>query len=39
MTESIGYDGVVPEPASLAVFATGLAGLRTVRRRRVRKVQ
>jgi hypothetical protein len=39
MMESIGYDGVVPEPASMAVFATGPAGLRAVRRRRVWKVQ
>lgn len=38
MMESIGYNGVVPEPASLAVLASGLAGLRWVRRR-VRKVQ
>lgn len=33
MLESIGYNGV-PEPASLLVFASGLAGLRVVRRRR-----
>ena len=38
MMESIGYNGVVPEPASLAVLASGLAGLRWVRRR-VRKLQ
>jgi hypothetical protein len=36
MLESIGYNGV-PEPASLVVFASGLAGLRLVRRRRGRK--
>jgi hypothetical protein len=38
MLESLGFDGIVPEPASMAVFATGLLGLRVVRRR-VRKVQ
>jgi hypothetical protein len=39
MLESIGFDGVLPEPASMTVFATGLLGLRVVRRRRVRKFQ
>jgi hypothetical protein len=34
MMESIGYAGVVPEPASMAVFAAGLAGLGLVRRRK-----
>jgi hypothetical protein len=38
MMEAIGYNGVVPEPASLAVFVSGLAGLRMVRRRFGRKV-
>lgn len=33
MLESIGYNGV-PEPASLVVLASGLAGLQAVRRRR-----
>jgi hypothetical protein len=33
MMESIGYNGV-PEPASMAVVASGLAGLRWVRRRK-----
>jgi hypothetical protein len=34
MLESIGYNGAVPEPASSAVFAAGLAGLGLVRRRK-----
>jgi hypothetical protein len=33
MLEAIGYN-VVPEPGSMAAFASGLAGLRWVRRRR-----
>jgi hypothetical protein len=39
MLESIGYDGVVPEPASLIMVATGLAGLGAVRGLRTRKIQ
>jgi hypothetical protein len=37
--ESIGFDGVVPEPASLVLLATGILGLRAVKRRRVRVVE
>ena len=37
MMQSIGYDGVVPEPASLALLAPAIAGLRFVRRRRAVK--
>lgn len=33
MMEAIGYNGV-PEPGSIALFASGLAGLRTLRQRR-----
>lgn len=39
MMEVLGYNGVVPEPATLAMLASGLAGLGSVRRRRVRKLQ
>lgn len=39
MMEAIGYNGVVPEPGSMAVLATGLIGLRSVRRRRRQTVQ
>jgi PEP-CTERM motif len=42
MMESIGYDGAtatVPEPASLALLGSRLAGILAVRRRRARKLQ
>jgi hypothetical protein len=39
MLESLGYNGAVPEPASLAVLASGLVGLRVVRRASARKIQ
>jgi hypothetical protein len=40
MMESIGYDGTaVPEPASLGLFGSALAGILTVRRRRGREIQ
>ncbi len=42
MMQSIGYDGFtssVPEPASMVLFGSGLAGLLTTRCRRAGKVQ
>jgi hypothetical protein len=39
MLESIGYNGVVPEPASMAILGTALAGLTGMRRRRAPRLQ
>ena len=36
MMEAIGYDGAVPEPASIVLLASGAAGIAWIRRRRNR---
>ena len=38
MMEAIGYDGVVPEPTSLAVLGSAVAGLGAARRRMQRQI-